>query len=61
MNGLYKLFTNLHNMEKYYGVLAVISAILTVLAAVSTGYPDALLAGGIITAGFAIASKMGSK
>lgn len=48
-------------MEKFYGVLAVVSAVLTVLAAGSTGYGDASLAGGIMTAGFAIASKMGSK
>ena len=47
-------------MGKYYSVLAVISAILTVLAAGSTGYSDASLAGSIMTAGFAIASKMGS-
>ena len=46
-------------MEKQYGLLAVIFAVLTVLAAASSGYAEAPLAGSIITAGFAIASKMG--
>lgn len=48
-------------MEKFYATLAVVSAVLTVLAAGSTGYGDASLAGSIMTAGFAVASKMGNK
>jgi hypothetical protein len=57
------LFINLtiYNMEKYYGILALVFAIATVLAAASTSYPSAPLAGSIITAGFAIASKINTK
>lgn len=46
-------------MEKTYGILAIVFAVITVLAAGSSGYPSAPLAGSIIAAGFAIASRIG--